>query len=100
MPIEHINVRAIEFLQRQQPVISVDTKKTELNGDFKSNGREWQPSCQPEAVRVHDFPGDATGKAIPCGEYDTARNDAWVSVGRDHDTPAFAVAAMGQSGGR
>jgi hypothetical protein len=93
---EHINATATAFLQRDQPVISVDTKKKELIGDFKTSGREWQPSGQPEPVRVHDFPGDALGKAIPYGVYDLARNEAWVSVGRDHDTPAFAVAAIRQ----
>ncbi|MBM3779287.1 MAG: ISAzo13 family transposase [Acidimicrobiia bacterium] len=93
---EHINATATTFLRRQQPVISVDTKKKELIGDFKTAGREWQPSGQPEPVRVHDFPGDAVGKAIPYGVYDMARNEAWVSVGRDHDTPAFAVAAIRQ----
>ena len=93
---EHINASATAFLVRQQPVISVDTKKKELIGDFKTAGREWQPSGQPEPVRVHDFPGDAIGKAIPYGVYDMARNEAWVSVGRDHDTPAFAVAAIRQ----
>jgi hypothetical protein len=93
---EHINATATAFLERQQPVISVDTKKKELIGEFKTGGREWQPSGQPEPVRVHDFPGDAMGKAIPYGVYDMARNEAWVSVGRDHDTPAFAVAAIRQ----
>jgi Rhodopirellula transposase DDE domain len=93
---EHINAAAATFLQRQQPVISVDTKKKELVGDFKTAGREWQPTGMPEPVRVHDFPGDAIGKAIPYGVYDMARNEAWVSVGRDHDTPAFAVASIRQ----
>src|SRR6059036_1034482 len=93
---EHINTTAAAFLQRQQPVISVDTKKKELVGNFKNAGQEWQPAGTPEPVRVHDFPGDATGKAIPYGVYDMARNEAWVSVGRDHDTPAFAVASIRQ----
>jgi len=65
-------------------------------GDFKNAGREWQPTGTPETVRVHDFPSDATGRAIPYGVYDMARNEAWVSVGRDHDTPAFAVASIRQ----
>jgi hypothetical protein len=93
---EHINATAATFLRRQQPVISVDTKKKELVGDFKNAGQEWQPTGTPEPVRVHDFPGDAIGKAIPYGVYDMARNEAWVSVGRDHDTPAFAVASIRQ----
>ena len=80
----------------RQPVISVDTKKKELVGDFKNGGKEWQPKGTPENVLVHDFPDDAVGKAIPYGVYDMARNEAWVSVGRDHDTPAFAVASIRQ----
>ncbi len=91
---EHINATADRFLQQQQPVISVDTKKKELVGNFKNGGREWQPMGAPEDVRVHDFPADACGKAIPYGVYDMARNEAWVSVGQDHDTPAFAVASI------
>lgn len=101
---EHINATADDFLQRAQPVISVDTKKKELIGDFKNNGREWQPRSTPEKALVHDFPQDAIGKAIPYGVYDMGLNEAWVNVGRDHDTPGFAVAsirrwwsAMGQS---
>ena len=93
---EHINAKADDFLQRGQPVVSVDTKKKELVGDFKNAGREWQPKGHPEHARVHDFPQDAAGKAIPYGIYDMANNEAWVSVGRDHDTPAFAVASLRQ----
>ncbi len=93
---EHINTTAAVFLDAGQPVISVDTKKKELVGDFRNAGREWQPTGTPEPVRVHDFPGDAVGKAIPYGVYDMARNEAWVSVGRYHDTPAFAVASIRQ----
>jgi transposase len=93
---EHINTTAGTFLRTAQPVISVDTKKKELVGDFKNAGQEWRPTGTPESVRVHDFPGDAVGKAIPYGVYDMTRNEAWVSVGRDHDTPAFAVASIRQ----
>ena len=93
---EHISAAAAAFLRRGQPVISVDTKKKELVGNFKNAGREWQPTGTADVVRVHDFPGDAVGKAIPYGVYDMARNEAWVSVGRDHDTPAFAVASIRQ----
>ena len=93
---EHINATAASFQRRHQPVISVDTKHKELVGDFKQAGREWQPTRTPEPVRVHDFPSDALAKAIPYGVYDMARNEAWVSVGRDHDTPAFAVASIRQ----
>jgi hypothetical protein len=91
---EHINATADEFMARRSPVISVDTKKKELVGDFKNDGREWQPARTPEQALVHDFPSDAIGKAIPYGVYDMARNEAYVSVGRDHDTPAFAVASI------
>ena len=91
---EHINATAADFLRRRQPVVSVDTKKKELVGDFKNNGWEWQPKGSPEKTLVHDFPQDAVGKAIPYGVYDMAHNEAWVNVGRDHDTPAFAVASI------
>jgi hypothetical protein len=93
---EYISAMVEDFQERNQPVISVDTKKKELVGNFKNGGREWQPKGQPEAVNVHDFPGDAVGKAIPYGVFDMTRNEAWVSVGRDHDTPAFAVASIRQ----
>ena len=91
---EHINARAMEFQARGIPVVSVDTKKKELVGDFKNAGREWQPQGEPERVLVHDFPDDALGKAIPYGIYDIADNSAWVSVGNDHDTPTFAVKSL------
>ena len=93
---ECINATATAFLRDGQPVVSVDTKKKELVGDFKNAGREWQPTKAPEPVRVHNFPGDTDGKAIPDGVYDMAQNEAWVSVGRDHGTPAVAVAAIRQ----
>jgi len=91
---EHINAIADKYLSLGQPVISVDTKNKELVGDFKNGGREWQPKGTPENARVHDFPQDAIGKAIPYGVYDMARNEAWVSVGKSHDTPQFAVASI------
>jgi DDE family transposase len=91
---EQINATADRCLRRGQPVISVDTKKKELVGDFKNGGREWQPKDGPEHALVHDFPQDALGKAIPYGVYDMGRNEALVNVGRDHDTPAFAVASI------
>ena len=75
---EHINATADRFLQSHQPVISVDTKKKELVGNFRNGGREWQPTGVPEEVRVHDFPAESCGKAIPYGVYDMARNEAWV----------------------
>ena len=91
---DYLNATADCFLEHHQPVISVDTKKKELVGNFKNGGREWQPTGSPEEVRVHDVPADSCGKAIPYGVYDMARNEAWVSVGQDHDTPAFAVASI------
>ncbi|MGK2897714.1 MAG: ISAzo13 family transposase [Burkholderiaceae bacterium] len=91
---EHIARRAKEFQQRGQPVISVDTKKKELVGDFKNAGREWHPQGRPPAVRVHDFQDDELGKAIPYGVYDLGANAGWVSVGIDHDTPEFAVESI------
>jgi hypothetical protein len=93
---EHINATADEFLAQGEPVISVDTKKKELVGDFKNGGREWRPKGTPEGVLVHDFPDDAVGKAVPYGVFDMARNEAWVSVGKSHDTPRFAVASIRQ----
>jgi hypothetical protein len=80
-------------LRDGQPVVSVDTKKKEPVGRYKNAGREWQPKGEPEQVEVYDFVGEA-GKAIPYGVYDLAANTAWVSVGRDHDTAAFAVATL------
>jgi transposase len=88
-----------EFIYREvgrqqaafQPVISVDTKKKELIGDFKNAGREWLPEGEPRRVRVHDFLIPSKGKAIPYGVYDLTRDEGWVNVGIDHDTAAFAV---------
>ncbi len=91
---EHINARAQGCIKRGVPVISVDTKKKELVGNFKNAGREWQPEGEPELVDVHDFPSDAVGKAIPYGVYDLTANDRFVSVGVDHDTPVFAVTSI------
>ena len=88
---EYINRKVQQYLAAHQPVISVDTKKKELVGDFKNGGRELQPKGQPERVRVHDFAIPKLGKAAPYGVYDIAHNAAWVSVGVDHDTSAFAV---------
>jgi transposase len=87
----YINQSVTAALAAQQPVISVDTKKKELVGDFKNAGREWRPQGQPEEVRVHDFLIKELGRAVPYGIYDLAANAGWVSVGVDHDTAAFAV---------
>jgi hypothetical protein len=91
---EFINERVEQHHARGAPVISVDTKKKELVGDFSNAGREWQPAGEPVAVRVHDFIDKDLGKAIPYGVYDLASNAAWVSVGVDHDTPEFAVESI------
>jgi hypothetical protein len=87
----HINQSVTEALAARQPVISVDTKKKELVGDFKNAGRAWRPKGAPEAVRVHDFLIKELGRAVPYGIYDLAANAGWVSVGMDHDTAEFAV---------
>jgi len=88
---EYIAAQVGQWQGRGQPVISVDTKKKELVGDFKNSGREWHPQGQPEPVRVHDFMDKTLGKAIPYGVYDLTANAGWVSVGIDHDTADFAV---------
>jgi DNA-binding transcriptional ArsR family regulator len=90
----HINRLAKAFGKRGQPVISVDTKKKELVGDYKNGGKEWHPEGMPEQVQMHDFPDPRVGKAIPYGVYDINSNEGWVTVGIDHDTPDFAVAAI------
>jgi len=90
----YINRRVREFQRQQQPVISVDTKKKELVGEFKAVGTEWQPKGTPTKVNVHDFPDKKLGKAIPYGIYDLVSNEGWVSVGIDHDTAQFAVASI------
>ncbi len=77
-----------------EPVISVDTKKKELVGDFKDKCREWHPKGQPEAVNVHDFIDPKLGRAIPYGIYDIGDNKGWVGVGADRDTARFAVHAI------
>jgi hypothetical protein len=93
---EHINRKAHRYLKQGQPVISVDTKKKELVGDFKNAGQEWELKGQPEEVRVHDFQirEPEKGKVAPYGVYDLGRNVGWVSVGVDHDTAAFAVESI------
>jgi hypothetical protein len=87
----YINRQCQAFQQRHQPVISVDSKKKELVGDFKNGGREWHPKGEPEQVRTHDFEDQQKGKVTPHGVYDIGRNQGWVSVGIDHDTAEFAV---------
>jgi hypothetical protein len=91
---EYINQRVKRFQRRGQPVISVDTKKKELVGDFKNGGREYRRRGRPAPVRVHDFLDKQLGKAIPYGVYDLANNEGWVSVGITHDTAEFATATI------
>ena len=91
---QHIARQVAEFLRAGQPVISVDTKKKELVGDFTRTGQEWQPKGRPEAVRVHDFPDPELGKVAPYGVYDLGANQGWVSVGVTHDTAEFAVESI------
>ena len=88
---EHINASVAAALQANQPVISVDTKKKELVGAYKNAGQEWLPSGEPVKVKVHDFIDKELGRANPYGVYDIGADEAWVSVGTDHDTSAFAV---------
>jgi hypothetical protein len=88
---EHINARVRVFQRRGQPVVSVDSKKREVIGDFKNAGREWQPAGAPEEVRTKDFPDPRLGKVTPSGVYDVTRNEGWVSVGIDHNTAQFAT---------
>ncbi|MGW8358938.1 ISAzo13 family transposase, partial [Streptomyces wedmorensis] len=91
----YINDRAREHMGAGDPVISVDTKKKELVGQYRNGGREWHPKGLPAQVRAHDFlDRQGPGKAIPYGIYDVAANTGWVSVGTDHDTAAFAVASI------
>jgi hypothetical protein len=91
---EYINELVETLQERGQPVISVDTKKKELVGEFKNGGREWRRAGEPDEVKVHDFMEPQLGKAIPYGVYDLSENQGWVSVGIDHDTARFATAAI------
>ena len=95
---EYLNRRVKRQLQQGQPVISVDTKKKELVGDFKNNGRDLRPKGDPEKVRVHDFIIPELGRANPYGIYDIARNTGWVSVGVDHDTAGSRSRVSGAGG--
>jgi len=91
---QYINDRAEAFLVAGEPVISVDTKKKELVGNFKNAGRTWRPEGQPDLVNVHDFIDPKLARAVPYGVYDVTNNLGWVSVGTDHDTASFAVHAI------
>ena len=90
----YINEQVKDHQGTVDPVISVDTKKKELVGQFKNAGREWRPKGEPAATRTHDFPEDGLGKAVPYGIYDLTADTGWVSVGTDHDTAAFAVESI------
>lgn len=83
-----------DFQSRNQPIISVDTKKKELIGEFKNNGKEWHKKRQPVQTKVHDFLDKSLGKVAPYGVYDITKNNGWVSVGISHDTAEFAVASI------
>ena len=88
---EYIQEMVLAFLKKRQPIVSIDTKKKELVGEFKNGGQEWQPQGEPEKVKVHDFPDKELGKVAPYGVYDLANNEGWVSVGITHDTAQFAA---------
>ena len=90
----HIKEACARCEAEGNPIISVDCKKKELLGNFKNNGREWQPTGQAVSVNVHDFRSLADGKAIPYGVYDVLQNTGFVNVGQDHDTAAFAVESI------
>ena len=90
----HIAKTVADYQAAGDPVISVDTKKKELIGDFKNAGREWQPEGMPEDVRVYDFIDPELGKVAPYGVYDVTANTGWVNVGIDHDTAEFAVESI------
>ncbi|MQB02501.1 MAG: ISAzo13 family transposase, partial [Actinobacteria bacterium] len=91
---EHINTKIIAAQASGQPVISVDTKKKELIGDFKNGGTDYRPKGDPRRVKVHDFADKELGKVAPYGVYDVAANEGWVSVGITADTGEFAVASI------
>jgi hypothetical protein len=90
----YINTQVVAFQGEGEPVISVDTKKKELVGNFANGGAEWEPQGEPRRTNVHDFPDTALGKAVPYGVYDVSANTGWVNVGTDADTGAFAVESI------
>lgn len=90
----YINERVKAFQRRGQPVISIDTKKKELIGEFQNKGREWRPQGCPEKVQVYDFIDKDLGKVNPYGVYDLSANEGWVNVGTDHNTAEFAVESI------
>jgi Rhodopirellula transposase DDE domain len=90
----HINAAVRKCLAQQNPVISVDTKKKELIGNYANHGQQWLPAKQPRKVKGHDFPTPDVPRAYPYGIYDIGRNTGLVNLGTDHDTGAFAVASI------
>lgn len=91
---EHIHEKVKSFIRAQQPVISVDTKKKELIGNFKNNGQEYAPKETPIEVNAYDFMSEALCKAVPYGIYDIVRNEGWINIGISSDTAAFAVESI------
>ena len=91
---EYINAEVLAAQAAEQPVISVDTKKKELVGNYRNAGHEWRPKGDPRQVKVHDFVDKQIGKVAPYGVYDVTADAAWVSVGITHDTAEFAVASI------
>ncbi len=91
---QHINALVTEELKQGRPVVSVDTKKKELVGNYVNRGKQWLPMGQAKTVNGHDFPGPEIPRAYPYGVYDLGRNTGFVTVGTDHDTAAFAVASI------
>ena len=94
LQFQHINNKSLEFIAKNEAVISVDCKKKELIGGFKNNGREWAKKGQAEEVNVYDFQSLSIGKAVPYGVYDINKNEGWVSVGVNYDTAQFAVSSI------
>ena len=93
-PFRHINAMVKRRVSAGAPVISVDTKKKELLGNFANAGQQWRPATQPHAVQTHDFPAPTVPRAYPYGIYDIGRNTGFVNLGTDHDTGQFAVASI------
>lgn len=94
LQFRHINTTVKTFLAHGQPVISVDTKKKELVGQYKNNGQEWLPKGTPTEVNMHDFPDTVNGKVVPYGIFDVRENSGYVNVGINHDTGEFSVASI------
>jgi hypothetical protein len=91
---QYINAQVSKALAAKRPVISVDTKKKEILGNYQNEGQQWREAKSPHRVNVHDFPDPSVPRAYPYGVYDLGRNTGFVNVGTDHDTGAFAVASI------